>query len=183
MNGDGKDRPIGTVRFHPGDGVAVVGDRVVVLVLDAPTSALVQGLRSRLVGPVGADVALDAMVRAGGLDLPPFGLVAFEGSRARVVVRGSVRALVEASDDQFEVGGELVSTWVERVADGVQSVELTIAGAADRSGSGFEVDGGIDATTVGRARDLGADTFVAGNAIFGRPDRAAAIAEIRNALG
>ena len=42
MNGDGKDRPIGTVRFHPGDGVAVVGDRVVVLVLDAPTSALVQ---------------------------------------------------------------------------------------------------------------------------------------------
>ena len=47
------------------------------------------------------------------LDLPPFGLVAFEGSRARVVVRGSVRALVEASDDQFEVGGELVSTWVE----------------------------------------------------------------------
>ncbi len=143
MNGDGKDRPIGTVRFHPGDGVAVVGDRVVVLVLDAPTSALVQGLRSRLVGPVGADVALDAMVRAGGLDLPPFGLVAFEGSRARVVVRGSVRALVEASDDQFEVGGELVSTWVERVADGVQSVELTIAGAADRSGSGFEVDGGI----------------------------------------
>lgn len=46
----------------------------------------------------------------------------------------------------------------------------------------IEVDGGIDATTVVIARDLGADTFVAGNAIFGRPDRAAAIAEIRNAL-
>lgn len=46
----------------------------------------------------------------------------------------------------------------------------------------IEVDGGIDAATAGIARDLGADTFVAGNAIFGRPDRAAAIAEIISAL-
>jgi ribulose-phosphate 3-epimerase len=47
----------------------------------------------------------------------------------------------------------------------------------------IEVDGGIDATTAGFARDLGADTFVSGNAIFGKPDRAAAIAEMRSALG
>lgn len=47
----------------------------------------------------------------------------------------------------------------------------------------IEVDGGIDASTVAIARDLGADTFVAGNAIFGRPDRAAAIGDIRKALG
>jgi ribulose-phosphate 3-epimerase len=46
----------------------------------------------------------------------------------------------------------------------------------------IEVDGGIDETTVGMARDLGADTFVAGNAIFGRPDRAAAISGLRKAL-
>ena len=46
----------------------------------------------------------------------------------------------------------------------------------------IEVDGGIDATTVATARDYGADTFVAGNAIFGQPDRAAAIDAIRKAI-
>lgn len=46
----------------------------------------------------------------------------------------------------------------------------------------IEVDGGIDATTVGKARRYGADTFVAGNAVFGKPDRAAAIAAIQKAI-
>ncbi len=46
----------------------------------------------------------------------------------------------------------------------------------------IQVDGGIDATTVATARDYGADTFVAGNAVFGQPDRAAAIDAITNAL-
>lgn len=46
----------------------------------------------------------------------------------------------------------------------------------------IEVDGGIDPTTVGTVRRYGADTFVAGNAIFGKPDRAAAIAAIRKAI-
>ena len=35
----------------------------------------------------------------------------------------------------------------------------------------IEVDGGIDADTVTQAVAAGADTFVAGSAIFGRPDR------------
>lgn len=46
----------------------------------------------------------------------------------------------------------------------------------------IEVDGGIGADTIAIARDYGADTFVAGNAIFGRTDRAEAIAELRRAL-
>ena len=46
----------------------------------------------------------------------------------------------------------------------------------------IEVDGGIDATTVTRVRDYGADTFVAGNAVFGKQNRAAAIAAIRQAM-
>ena len=45
----------------------------------------------------------------------------------------------------------------------------------------IEVDGGIDATTVAIARDYGADTFVAGNAVFGQPDRKAAIDAIQKA--
>jgi ribulose-phosphate 3-epimerase len=46
----------------------------------------------------------------------------------------------------------------------------------------IEVDGGIDATTIATARDFGADTFVAGNAIFGKQDRSLAIEQLRAAL-
>lgn len=38
-----------------------------------------------------------------------------------------------------------------------------------------EVDGGIGPGTVGRARAAGANVLVAGSAVFGQPDRAAAI--------
>lgn len=44
-----------------------------------------------------------------------------------------------------------------------------------------EVDGGIDARTARIVVSYGADTLVAGNAIFGRPDRAAAVNAIRDA--
>ncbi|MDD5010656.1 MAG: ribulose-phosphate 3-epimerase [Phycisphaerae bacterium] len=44
-----------------------------------------------------------------------------------------------------------------------------------------EVDGGIDAETAPLVTGLGADTLVAGNAIFGKPDRAQAIEAIRKA--
>ncbi len=43
----------------------------------------------------------------------------------------------------------------------------------------IEVDGGIGSETLGRAAAAGADVFVAGTAIFGAEDRAAAIAELR----
>ncbi len=44
-----------------------------------------------------------------------------------------------------------------------------------------EVDGGIDPETTPLVVSYGADTLVAGNAIFGRPDRVAAIEAIREA--
>ena len=43
----------------------------------------------------------------------------------------------------------------------------------------LEVDGGIAAGTVGRAAAAGANVFVAGTAVFGEPDYAAAIARLR----
>lgn len=46
----------------------------------------------------------------------------------------------------------------------------------------IEVDGGIDPTTVGIVKRYGADTFVAGNAIFGKPNRAAAITALQTAI-
>ena len=47
----------------------------------------------------------------------------------------------------------------------------------------LEADGGIDAETVGSVADAGATLFVAGSAVFGAPDPAAAYARIAEAAG
>ena len=46
-----------------------------------------------------------------------------------------------------------------------------------------EVDGGIDPDTGRRAREAGADVFVAGTSVFRAPDPVAAVAELRDKLG
>jgi len=47
----------------------------------------------------------------------------------------------------------------------------------------LEVDGGIKTDNIKRVADAGADTFVAGSAIFGQPDYAKVIADMRAELG
>ena len=47
----------------------------------------------------------------------------------------------------------------------------------------LEVDGGIKADNIRRVADAGADTFVAGSAIFGKSDYKAVIDQMRVALG
>jgi ribulose-phosphate 3-epimerase len=47
----------------------------------------------------------------------------------------------------------------------------------------IEVDGGIDASTAGRVAEAGASLFVAGSAVFGAEDPAAAYGEIAAAAG
>ena len=46
----------------------------------------------------------------------------------------------------------------------------------------LEVDGGVKADNIGAIRAAGADTFVAGSAIFGQPDYAAVIQKMREQL-
>ena len=46
----------------------------------------------------------------------------------------------------------------------------------------LEIDGGVKAENIGQAAAAGADTFVAGSAIFGTDDYAAAIGAMRQAL-
>ena len=46
----------------------------------------------------------------------------------------------------------------------------------------LEVDGGVKADNIGAIAAAGADTFVAGSAVFGAKDRRAAMAAIREAL-
>jgi len=42
-----------------------------------------------------------------------------------------------------------------------------------------QVDGGVSAETIGRCADAGADVFVAGSAVYGADDAAAAVDELR----
>jgi ribulose-phosphate 3-epimerase len=46
----------------------------------------------------------------------------------------------------------------------------------------LEIDGGINAETIDRAAEAGADWFVVASAIFDKPDRRAAISELRGRL-
>ncbi|HKU62006.1 MAG TPA: ribulose-phosphate 3-epimerase [Gemmatimonadales bacterium] len=56
-----------------------------------------------------------------------------------------------------------------------------VRGVLDRAGSraALEVDGGITAETIAEAWGAGADTFVAGTAVFGAADPARAVRELR----
>jgi ribulose-phosphate 3-epimerase len=47
-----------------------------------------------------------------------------------------------------------------------------------RSRAALEVDGGITTATIAEAWGAGADTFVAGTAVFGAPDPAQAVREL-----
>jgi ribulose-phosphate 3-epimerase len=67
--------------------------------------------------------------------------------------------------------------------DGVLPKIATLRGWIDARGLdvALQVDGGIDAKTIGRAARAGADVFVAGTAIFKQLDYAAAIKALREA--
>lgn len=54
---------------------------------------------------------------------------------------------------------------------------------AARSGAALEVDGGVARDTIGDCWRAGADTFVAGNAIFSAHDPASEIGELRSRCG
>ncbi|MBM4186982.1 MAG: ribulose-phosphate 3-epimerase [Gemmatimonadetes bacterium] len=51
---------------------------------------------------------------------------------------------------------------------------------SSRSAAALEVDGGVTPETIGEAFRAGADTFVAGTAVFGQADPAAAIRDLRS---
>ena len=63
---------------------------------------------------------------------------------------------------------------IERVRKFIDSAGLS---------TDIEVDGGIDANTIGSAREAGADVFVAGTSVFRAPDPVAAVQGLRTAIG
>jgi ribulose-phosphate 3-epimerase len=74
-------------------------------------------------------------------------------------------------------GQSFIDAVLAKVAQARQRIE--------RSGRDIrlEVDGGIKVDNIRRVAAAGADTFVAGSAIFGQPDYAAVIAQMRRELG
>ena len=66
----------------------------------------------------------------------------------------------------------------------IEAVRRRIDAAAQRTGRSvlLEVDGGIKIDNIGAVARAGADTFVAGSAIFGVPDYRATIAAMRAAV-
>ena len=68
------------------------------------------------------------------------------------------------------------------MADMLPKIEAIRAWITERGLScALECDGGIDANTAPLVKAAGCDVLVAGSAVFGRADRAAAISSIRNA--
>ena len=50
-------------------------------------------------------------------------------------------------------------------------------------GTPLEIDGGVDAKTAGPAAEAGANLFVAGSSLFGKPDPGAAFTELAQVIG
>jgi ribulose-phosphate 3-epimerase len=65
-------------------------------------------------------------------------------------------------------------TFIPEVLDKVRELRRRLA-----SHQRLEIDGGIDEQTIGLAAAAGADTFVAGNAVFGAVDPPAAMRRLQ----
>ena len=75
-------------------------------------------------------------------------------------------------------------SFIAHALDKLKAARKLIDSASERTGREIllEVDGGIKADNIAKVARAGADTFVAGSAIFGKPDYAATIAAMRAAL-
>jgi ribulose-phosphate 3-epimerase len=109
------------------------------------------------------------------------------GARAGVAINPStpVGALEEIAGDVDHVlvmsvnpgfGGQ---TFIPRSESKIQAVRALLDAAGNPAP--IEVDGGVDRTNVARLAGVGASIFVAGVAIFGAPDPAAATRDLRAA--
>ena len=111
------------------------------------------------------------------------------GAKAGVAINPStpVGAIEEIAGDVDHVlvmsvnpgfGGQ---TFIPRSESKIQAVRAMLDQAGNQAP--IEVDGGVDRTNVGRLAQAGASIFVAGVAIFGTPDPAEAVRELRLAAG
>lgn len=72
-------------------------------------------------------------------------------------------------------GQSLIESTLEKVASARRKIDQ------ERLSVWLQVDGGIDESNIEKVARLGADTFVAGSAVFKNPDRAEQISSLRSA--
>jgi ribulose-phosphate 3-epimerase len=107
------------------------------------------------------------------------------GARASVVLNPSTPAahveLVLADVDQVLVMTVNPGFGGQRFISGMLPKIRQLRRWIDERGLAvrLEVDGGVGPSTIGLAASAGADVFVAGTAVFGAPDYAAAISQLR----
>lgn len=107
------------------------------------------------------------------------------GARAGVAIKP--KTAVEPWLERLDALDQLLVMTVEPGFGGQALIESTLVKvsaarqAIDARGldTWLQVDGGIDASNIGRISALGADTFVAGSAVFKSKHRNAAINELR----
>ncbi|MBD7957870.1 ribulose-phosphate 3-epimerase [Microbacterium sp. Sa4CUA7] len=111
------------------------------------------------------------------------------GARAGVAVKPGTP--VEGLFDSLDEFDQILVMTVEPGFGGQSFMPETmpklrmLADEARRRGSAvwLQVDGGIGESTIAQAAEAGADTFVAGSAVFGATDPQAAITALRTAAG
>jgi ribulose-phosphate 3-epimerase len=111
------------------------------------------------------------------------------GARAGVAVKPGTP--VEWLFDDLDAFDQILVMTVEPGFGGQSFMPETmpklraLSAEARRRGSAvwLQVDGGISASTIAQAAEAGADTFVAGSAVFGAGDPDAAIAALRELAG
>jgi ribulose-phosphate 3-epimerase len=69
------------------------------------------------------------------------------------------------------------------IDDSLRKMEIARKSIESRGlATDIEVDGGIGAANIRRARDAGANVFVAGSSVFGKPDPVKAVQELRKEI-
>ncbi|WP_037335734.1 ribulose-phosphate 3-epimerase [Salinisphaera hydrothermalis] len=78
-------------------------------------------------------------------------------------------------------GQSFIDESLGKIAEAREIIDTVVAGT-DRE-IRIEVDGGVKIDNIAQIADAGADTFVAGSAIFGQDDYARIIDQMKNAVG
>ena len=90
---------------------------------------------------------------------------------------GSIDLLLLMSVNPGFAGQQFIEPVIAKLAEARRRIDA--GGRPIR----LEIDGGVKQDNIGRIARAGADTFVAGSAIFGKPDYATTIRALRAAIG
>lgn len=142
-----------SVNYRPGEiPVAVTRRGAVALSADTPPVLAVR-IWTEVAEGRGFAAVLETLTGAFGTSLaalPPFAVALAEGSSVRVAVRGSLVLDVETGSGRETISGAGVTTWTERVLEGVIRVTVRASATAELEGdSGLPIaDGVVLASTL-----------------------------------